>query len=147
MAWPSKERTRKEYGPRQAKTSSKMRPIHDIVGWWAEPDRSNVPIVVLESEPAIELEVACETLLLIVFLILSSSPSSLPSSPSSSAKRIYDPALNPKVPCFASTLKRKGAVHGGNRPSKIIHHAAHLGKRGAARRIKEALGACSLTLF
>ena len=36
-------------------------------------------------------------------------------------------------------------MHGGNGPSKIIQHAVHLGKRGAARRINEALGACRLT--
>jgi len=74
----------------------------DIVGWWAEPDWSNVPIIVLESELAIEFEVACD-----VLLVLSSSPPSLPPSPSSSTKRVYDPALNPEVPCFASTLKRE----------------------------------------
>ena len=74
----------------------------EIVGRWVAPDRSSVPIVVLESELAIELEVACD-----VLLVLSSSPPSLPSSPSSSAKRVYDPALNPEVPCFASALKRE----------------------------------------
>ena len=44
----------------------------DIVERWAEPDRFNVPIVVVNYELANKLEVAFETLLLMIFLVFSS---------------------------------------------------------------------------
>jgi len=95
-----REKGKRSKGQIKPKPAQKCVLSIDIVGGWAAPDRSSVPIVVLGSELAIEWEVACD-----VFLVFSSSPPLLPSSSSSSTKRIYEPALNLEVPCFASILK------------------------------------------